>query len=37
VRWNDSRFAIAWPIAPAVISAKDHSWRLFDPVYHLGT
>ena len=36
VRWNDPRFRIAWPIEPVVLSAKDQSWRLFDPAYHLG-
>ncbi len=36
VRWNDPRFAIAWPIEPVVLSAKDQSWPLFDPTYHLG-
>lgn len=35
VRWNDSRFAIAWPIAPTEISTKDASWPDFDPEWHL--
>ena len=26
VRWNDPAFAIAWPAAPAVISARDASY-----------
>jgi dTDP-4-dehydrorhamnose 3,5-epimerase len=26
VRWNDPAFAIAWPIAPAVVSGKDAGW-----------
>jgi len=26
VRWNDPAFAIAWPVAPAVISAQDASY-----------
>ena len=37
VRWNDPRFAIAWPIAPAEISTKDASWPDFDPEWHLGS
>jgi dTDP-4-dehydrorhamnose 3,5-epimerase len=35
VRWNDPRFAIAWPSAPTVLSDKDRSWRDFDPSWHL--
>jgi dTDP-4-dehydrorhamnose 3,5-epimerase len=35
VRWNDSRFNIAWPIAATEISAKDAAWRDFDPAWHL--
>ena len=35
VRWNDPRFAIAWPSTPAVISDKDRSWRDFDPSWHV--
>jgi dTDP-4-dehydrorhamnose 3,5-epimerase len=34
LRWNDSRFAIRWPIAPQEISAKDAAWPDFDPAYH---
>ena len=34
LRWNDPRFAIAWPIAPQEISAKDAAWPDFDPAYH---
>ncbi len=26
VRWNDPAFAIPWPLAPAVISARDAAW-----------
>jgi dTDP-4-dehydrorhamnose 3,5-epimerase len=26
LRWNDPRFAIPWPAAPAVISDRDASW-----------
>ena len=37
VRWDDPRFAIAWPGAPAVLSDKDRSWRDFDPAWHLAT
>jgi dTDP-4-dehydrorhamnose 3,5-epimerase len=36
VRWNDPRFDIVWPIALSEISAKDASWRDFDPAWHLG-
>jgi dTDP-4-dehydrorhamnose 3,5-epimerase len=36
VRWNDPRFAIAWPGAPRVISDKDAGQRDFDPAHHLG-
>jgi dTDP-4-dehydrorhamnose 3,5-epimerase len=36
VRWDDPRFAIAWPAAPTEISAKDAGWRDFDPSWHLG-
>jgi len=35
LRWNDPRFGIAWPIAPAEISPKDAAWRDFDSVWHL--
>jgi dTDP-4-dehydrorhamnose 3,5-epimerase len=34
VRWNDPRFAIGWPVEPAETSAKDASWRDFDPEWH---
>jgi dTDP-4-dehydrorhamnose 3,5-epimerase len=37
VRWNDPRFAIAWPEAPLVISDKDAQQRDFDPVWHLAS
>ena len=29
VRWNDPAFAIAWPMAPVVISDKDSAWPDF--------
>jgi dTDP-4-dehydrorhamnose 3,5-epimerase len=35
IRWNDSRFSIAWPAAPAVISDKDRDQKDFDPAWHL--
>jgi dTDP-4-dehydrorhamnose 3,5-epimerase len=35
VRWNDPKFAIAWPAEPVVLSDKDRNARDFDPVYHL--
>lgn len=34
VRWNDPRFAIDWPIAPAELSAKDGGWPDFDAGFH---
>jgi len=34
LRWNDSRFAIDWPIRPVEISPKDGAWPDFDPVFH---
>ena len=37
VRWDDPRFAIRWPLAPAVLSDKDRAHRDFDPTWHLGT
>jgi dTDP-4-dehydrorhamnose 3,5-epimerase len=36
VRWNDPRFAIAWPIPPVVLSTRDRGHRDFDPAWHLG-
>ena len=36
VRWDDPRFAIRWPVAPAVLSDKDRAHRDFDPRWHLG-
>ncbi len=36
IRWNDPRFAIAWPVDPVVLSDKDRDHRLFDPAWHLG-
>ena len=35
VRWNDPKFHLSWPIAPAVISDKDANQRDFDPTWHL--
>ena len=31
VRWNDPAFAIAWPFAPTVISARDASYADYAP------
>jgi dTDP-4-dehydrorhamnose 3,5-epimerase len=31
VRWNDPRFAIAWPARPAVISERDANYPDVDP------
>ena len=36
VRWNDPRFAISWPLAPAVLSDKDRAHRDFDAAWHVG-
>jgi dTDP-4-dehydrorhamnose 3,5-epimerase len=30
LRWDDPRFAIPWPAAPVVISARDAAWPDFD-------
>ena len=35
VRWNDPKFAIKWPMEPAVLSDKDRAHRDFDPRWHL--
>lgn len=34
VRYDDPRFSISWPIAPAELSEKDRSWRDFDAAWH---
>lgn len=34
IRFDDPRFAIAWPIVPEEVSQKDRSWPNFDPGYH---
>jgi dTDP-4-dehydrorhamnose 3,5-epimerase len=31
VRWDDPLFAIAWPIAPDVVSPKDRAWPDYQP------
>lgn len=36
IRWDDPRFAIAWPMQPVVLSDKDRSHRDFDRGWHLG-
>jgi dTDP-4-dehydrorhamnose 3,5-epimerase len=36
VRWDDSRFGIAWPLAPQVISERDKGHPDFDPAWHFG-
>ena len=35
VRWDDPSFAIVWPAAPRVISARDAHHPDFDPSQHL--
>ena len=34
VRFDDPRFAIAWPLTPNEVSAKDRVWPDFDPEFH---
>ena len=34
IRYNDPKFAIAWPMEPQEISAKDMQWPDFDPAFH---
>lgn len=34
LRWDDPRFAIAWPRQPIEVSGKDCSWRDFEAGYH---
>jgi dTDP-4-dehydrorhamnose 3,5-epimerase len=34
VRYDDPRFGVAWPVAPAEISEKDLHAPDFDPVHH---
>lgn len=36
IRWNDPKFAIDWPAAPAVVSEKDSKHRDFAAAWHLG-
>lgn len=36
IRWNDSKFNIAWPGLPVVVSQKDESHPDFTPAHHLG-
>jgi len=35
IRYNDPRFDLQWPAAPAVISDKDKGQPDFDPAWHL--
>jgi dTDP-4-dehydrorhamnose 3,5-epimerase len=35
IRYNDQKFALRWPTAPAVISDKDKDQPDFDPAWHL--
>jgi dTDP-4-dehydrorhamnose 3,5-epimerase len=34
IRYDDPRFAIAWPTTPRKISDKDRSWPLFEDAFH---
>ncbi len=35
IRWNDPRFAVAWPSPPVVMSDKDRAHPDFDARWHL--
>jgi dTDP-4-dehydrorhamnose 3,5-epimerase len=35
IRWNDPRFAIEWPMTPAIISDKDRDRPDFEPAINL--
>lgn len=37
VRWNDPKFGIQFPHAPALLSDRDANAPDFDPAWHLGT
>jgi dTDP-4-dehydrorhamnose 3,5-epimerase len=34
LRWNDPRFAIRWPVAPAVIAPRDAEYPDYDPAVY---
>lgn len=34
IRFNDPKFRIQWPAAPAELSEKDRKWPDYDPEYH---
>lgn len=34
IRFDDPKFGVEWPIAPAEISEKDREWPDFDPEFH---
>ncbi|MGX4770513.1 dTDP-4-dehydrorhamnose 3,5-epimerase [Bradyrhizobium guangdongense] len=34
IRFDDPRFGIDWPRAPAEVSPKDRAWPDFDPTFH---
>ena len=36
VRYDDPMFKIQWPVAPALVSDKDRTWRDFERAWHLG-
>jgi dTDP-4-dehydrorhamnose 3,5-epimerase len=37
VRWDDPRFAIEWPLEPALVSDRDRNHPDFDPGWHLAS
>jgi dTDP-4-dehydrorhamnose 3,5-epimerase len=37
IRYNDPKFDLNWPAAPAVVSDKDKNQTNFDPAWHLAT
>jgi dTDP-4-dehydrorhamnose 3,5-epimerase len=34
IRFDDPKFGIRWPVAPAELSEKDRKWPDYDPEYH---
>jgi len=34
IRWDDPRFGVHWPRAPAILSDKDRDARDYDPTLH---
>ncbi len=36
-RWDDPAFNIQWPLAPAVMSIKDHAYAFYEPAFDYTT